>query len=325
MKAISLFCGFLLGMQVLWAQKITTEAYIEAYKNLAVSEMKRSGIPASITLAQGIHESGSGNSSLAMKYHNHFGIKCHDWEGNKTFQNDDTQGECFRHYNTDEESFRDHTDFLMSRSRYAFLFNYKPTDYKSWAKGLRKAGYATAPDYPEKLIHLIEKYDLHRYDTGVAVDKQEKPKADKQGKPASQSQPKKAVKKSSIDNFTVGIEQYAVKEYNRTEYIQAKAGDSYESLAKTQDMMPWQLPKYNDAEMSKPLKEGEIVYIQPKRRRAVRGKETHLLREGETMRDVSQMYAVKLKRLYFLNNLEEGSEPKAGMQLNLRKRKVVRK
>ncbi|MDR3094590.1 MAG: glucosaminidase domain-containing protein [Bacteroidales bacterium] len=322
MKAIGLFCGFLLGVQVLWAQKITTQTYIDTYKNLAVSEMKKSGIPASITLAQGILESGSGNSSLAVNYHNHFGIKCHDWGGNKTFHNDDKKGECFRHYNTAEESFRDHTDFLMSRSRYAFLFNYKSTDYKSWAKGLRKAGYATAPDYPEKLITVIEKYNLHQYDTGVAVNKSEKNKTDKQ---VSQNQPKKTVKKTNIDNFSVGIEHYAVKEYNRTEYIQAKAGDSYESLTKTQDMMPWQLPKYNDAELSKPLKEGEIVYIQPKRRRAARGKEYHLLREGETMRDVSQMYAVKLKRLYYLNNLEEGSEPKAGMSLNLRKRKAVRK
>jgi hypothetical protein len=315
MKSISLFCGLLLGMQILWAQKITTESYINTYKDLAVAEMKRSGIPASITLAQGILETGSGNSTLAVKFHNHFGIKCHDWQGNKTFHNDDAKGECFRHYKSDDESFRDHTDFLMSRSRYAFLFNYKPTDYKSWAKGLRKAGYATASDYPEKLTDLIEKFKLYQYD-----------KDGTEGKPKTEKQsPPKKVKKSSIDNMSIGIEHYAIKDYNRTEYIRAKAGDSYETLAKTQEMTPWQLSRYNDADVSKPLAEGEIVYIQPKRRRAARGYETHLLREGETMRDISQTYAVKLKRLYFLNNLEESSEPKAGTHLYLRKRKTVRK
>ncbi|MDR1666480.1 MAG: glucosaminidase domain-containing protein [Bacteroidales bacterium] len=313
MKLSAFFCVIICGIQLASAQRITTEVYIETYKAWAIAEMKRSGIPASITLAQGILESGSGNSRLAVEFKNHFGIKCHnDWEGKKAYHDDDRKGECFRHYKNAEESFRDHTDFLMTRSRYAFLFNYKPTDYAAWAKGLKKAGYATDPHYPQRLIELIEKYHLHRYDDAESAAKTGA------GTRSATAAGKKSV---SIDQFTVDIEKYAVKENNRTEYIRAKAGDTYASLASMREMMSWQLPRYNDAQASKNLTEGEIVYLQPKRRRAARGKDTHRLREGETVRDVSQLYAVRLSRLYVLNRLEEGTEPKAGTLLHLRKKK----
>jgi flagellum-specific peptidoglycan hydrolase FlgJ len=146
------------------AQSVT-QAYIDKWQAVAVSEMIEFGIPASITLAQGILESGNGQSELAKKSNNHFGIKCHlDWEGEKVYHDDDEDGECFRAYKKAEESFRDHSLFLKDRSRYAFLFEESPTDYKAWAKGLKKAGYATNKQYANRLIELIERYDLHQYD-----------------------------------------------------------------------------------------------------------------------------------------------------------------
>ena len=141
------------------------EKYIEKYAPLAVSEMYRSGVPASITLAQGLLESGNGQSELARMSNNHFGIKCHNnWKGGKVYYDDDAKGECFRKYSHPSESYRDHSDFLRYRDRYKFLFDYRVTDYKSWAYGLKKAGYATDPKYPKKLINLIEEYNLQQYD-----------------------------------------------------------------------------------------------------------------------------------------------------------------
>ena len=298
-----------------FAQKITVDEYINIYKDLAISEMKRSGIPASIKLAQGILESANGNSRLATVANNHFGIKCHDWEGEKIYHDDDKKGECFRHYKNAKDSWIDHTDFLMSRSRYAFLFDYKPTDYKNWANGLRKAGYATDPKYPQLLIGLIERYNLYQYDTGVAVEKPAKPTIAK-----SKKTPAKTTNAGS-DFASFNIERYPVKENNRTNYITSKEGDNYTSLSKELDMMPWQLPRYNDAKATDELREGQIVYLQPKRRKAEQGKETHTVRDGETMHHISQQYAVKLSRLYLLNRMEEGTQPQIGDVLNLRKKK----
>ena len=146
-------------------RRITREEYIEMYKDDAIREMLKSGVPASITLAQGILESGNGNSPLAVYAKNHFGVKCHKgWTGESMRLDDDEKNECFRKYETVYESFKDHSDFLVTRSRYAFLFDLKITDYKGWAKGLKKAGYATNPNYPSLLIDLIEKYELYNYD-----------------------------------------------------------------------------------------------------------------------------------------------------------------
>jgi flagellum-specific peptidoglycan hydrolase FlgJ len=138
--------------------------YVHKYHGIAQYEMQQSGIPASITLAQGILESGAGKGDLTKRANNHFGIKCHGWDGEKVYHDDDKKGECFRKYNHPSESFKDHSNFLTSRSRYASLFNLDEKDYKGWAKGLRKAGYATDTKYPSKLISLIERYDLHKYD-----------------------------------------------------------------------------------------------------------------------------------------------------------------
>ena len=299
----------------LFGQKLTVDAYINIYKDLAISEMKRSGIPASIKLAQGILESANGNSTLAVVANNHFGIKCHGWEGKEIYHDDDKKGECFRRYKNAKDSWIDHTDFLTSRSRYAFLFGYKSTDYKSWANGLRKAGYATDPKYAQVLIGLIERYDLYQYDTGIMVSKTAKQKS-----VTTKNTPSKTTDAWN-DFASFNIDRHPVKENNRTNYITAKAGDTYTSLSNELDMMPWQLPKYNETKATDELYEGQIVYLQPKRRKAERGKEKHTVREGETMYLLSQQYAVKLSRLYLFNQMEEGTQPKIGDVLNLRKKK----
>ena len=312
-------CLLCFGTSGLFAQKMTTEQYIETWKDLAISEMKRSGIPASIKLAQGILESGSGNSPLVVKAYNHFGIKCHGWEGKEILQDDDEKGECFRHYKNGKESYLDHTDFLMSRSRYAFLFEYKSTDYKNWAKGLSKAGWATNPQYAQRLIDLIERYQLHLYDTGVTTAK----KATQKNVPSTADSKKQTTKSTGAwDDFgSFHVDRYPVKQNNKTDYILAKEDDTYTSLSNELDMMPRLLSKYNDAKTTDELYGGQIVYLQPKRRKAESGKETHRVVEGETMHNVSQKYAVKMSRLYTLNRMEDGTQPKPGDTLNLRKKK----
>ena len=314
--ATAMACWLLcFGTSGLFAQKITPEKYINTWKDLAISEMKRSGIPASITLAQGMLESGNGNSPLAVKAHNHFGIKCHGWEGKEIYQDDDEAGECFRHYKNAKESYLDHTDFLMSRSRYAFLFEYKPTDYKNWAKGLSKAGYATNPQYAQLLIDRIERYELYQYDTGVKVAK----KTTRQTIVPKNQTAKTAGAGDDFGSFN--LDRHPVRQNNKTDYILAKEGDTYISLSDELDVMPWQLPRYNDAKATDEVNDGQIVYLQPKRRKAERGKETHRVDEGETMYDVSQKYAVRLSRLYTINRMDEGTQPKSGEVLNLRKKK----
>lgn len=188
------FLLILLSLLCLAADKSPQEKYIEKYSGIAVSEMARSGVPASITLAQGLVESRAGLAPLAAKGNNHFGIKCHsDWKGRKMYQDDDAKGECFRVYATAELSFRDHSDFLRYKDRYKSLFDLKPTDYKGWAHGLKKAGYATDPKYASKLIKVIEDYELYRFDRGGRVAKAEKTaKAEKAGRAGNGSRDDKA-------------------------------------------------------------------------------------------------------------------------------------
>ena len=297
----------------LCAQRITVETYINTYSDWAISEMKRSGIPASITLAQGMLESGNGNSQLAIDGKNHFGIKCHEWKGEKIYFDDDKKNECFRKYKNAQESFKDHTDFLLANRRYAFLFEYKSTDYKKWANGLSKAGYATDPKYAQKLIDLIERYELSQYDTGGTVARRNTRNV--------QATSGTARSNTGNDFGSFNLEKYPVKENNRTSYIIAREGDSYTSLSNELDLMPWQLPKYNEANRTDELYENQIVYLQQKRRKAEKGNETHTASEGETMYGISQKYAVKVSRLYTLNRMEEGTQPKTGDVLNLRKKK----
>lgn len=285
------------------SKRITRAEYISKYKNDAIEEMHRSGVPASITLAQGILESGDGNSPLARYANNHFGIKCHsDWTGKRFIQDDDAKDECFRHYKSVKESFRDHSDFLKKK-RYAALFELKITDYKGWAKGLKQAGYATNPKYPQLLIDIIEANNLSQYDHG-------KGRSAKKDSEKTASTPSRSRKE--------GSHQVKVHE-NRIKYIEVKPEDSFESIADEFEMGLWQLYKYNDLSRSKELFDEGILYLQPKRRRAK--VEFHELKSGESMWDVSQKYGIKLKKLYKKNRLEEGDLPEPGTKLYLRKKK----
>ena len=281
------------------AGRISRTEYFDTYKNLAISEMKRSGVPASITLAQGALESADGNSRLAREANNHFGIKCHDnWNGKRIFEDDDKKNECFRKYKSTEESYRDHSDYLRSTKRYASLFELKVTDYKGWSRGLKKAGYATSPTYAEKLIDIIEDYNLQKYDDpSTRTNFSEKPVPQQSANTGSRN----------------------IMENNRVKYILAAEGDTYESLTDEFGKLQWELPSYNDAETGYPVVPGQIVYIQPKRKKAESGKQIHVTRNGETMHDIAQKYAVKLSSLYGMNNIEPGVEPETGTVLQLRK------
>ncbi len=285
--------------------RMTRPVYFETYKEIAIKEMNRSGVPASITLAQAALESGDGNSRLAREGNNHFGIKCHnDWNGKRIFEDDDAKNECFRKYGSVEESFRDHSDYLKSKTRYAFLFELKLTDYKGWARGLKKAGYATSPTYAEALIKIIEEHNLFIYDRMEATVKR--------------NHDRKTEKTPTGTKNETGL-KHDILERNRVKYVLAKKGDTYTSITEELDKLPWEIPEYNDIKKMDSIAEGQIIYIQPKRSRAETGKNTHVVKEGETMYTISQMYAIKLSVLYSLNNLSPGVRPSVGTILQLRK------
>lgn len=302
-KLISIFLFIPIVLTAQNPRKLTRAEYIETYKDIAMQEMERTRIPASITLAQGILESGNGNSTLARKANNHFGIKCHDWKGKSVRHDDDERNECFRKYKSVEESYHDHSEFLTTRSRYAFLFEYEMDDYKAWARGLKKAGYATSPTYAKALISIIEENELHQYDQIVIA----RMSGELKGKP------------------TYASTEYAggrqVHYNNRVKYILTRDGDTYGSLNEELDLFSWQLPKYNDLPEDKVFGEGEKVYLQPKRNKAASKYKTHTVREGETLQSISQIYAIKADKLAKRNNLDENSELEPGEVLVLRGRK----
>ena len=327
-------------------KKKETLDYIEKYKEIAMKEMVKYKIPASITLAQGILESGNGKSKLATKGNNHFGIKCHsDWRGKTMRMDDDAPNECFRVYKTAEESYRDHSKFLRNSQRYASLFDLKITDYKAWAKGLKKAGYATLPTYAPVLINLIETYDLQKYDEMVVKGKfkpskhkdkkEEKVEAEAPvvapaptpEKPAKTKKIKKRHNAATVETpvlhecriteMTNG--RHYIRENFGVEFILTKEGDELDKLAKELMMSQSQLRRYNDLGKDKTtFDEGEVLYIQPKRRRAADGYRMHVIQQGETLRKVSQLYAVRLDRIYKMNGLDEKSVLQIGQEIRLR-------
>lgn len=310
----------LLAVPVLtMAQRMTTEEYIAKYREDAIKDMVKTGVPACITLAQGILESESGNSKLAQEANNHFGIKCHKEWGGKTFhQDDDARDECFRKYSTVLESFDDHSDFLKTRSRYAFLFELDVTDYKGWAHGLKKAGYATNPNYAHKLIDLIERYNLEAINNEAIARINGAPSNAAATLVRQVSVKDKNVSAKSDRNVTTVINitpptYYA--EQNNVKYVVSKKGDTWVSIAKENDMMVWQVLKYNDALRDDELREGTIVYIKPKRHSAQQ--KFHVVMPGESMRDISQMYAIKLSSLYKKNQIEPGTVVQPGTKLKL--------
>jgi LysM repeat protein len=313
------------------------------YSTLAVSEMRRTGIPASITLAQGMLESNYGRSTLATKGNNHFGIKCHsDWRGAKIYHDDNRRGECFRSYPTAEDSYRDHSDFLTTGSRYKDLFKLSSTDYKGWAHGLKKAGYATDPKYATLLINKIDDYGLHAYDTGtgkaapgqtpatpVLEQKTGQQPVTTVPKQTTGQQPAPPVQKTTdpvqtqpeiqtpakVISLNTGRK---IRENNGVQYVIAAEGDTYKSIAEEYQLLALEVSRYNDLPPDAPLKPGQFIYLQPKRSKAAEGNSIHVVKAGETMYILSQKYAVKLSSLYKMNVMEEGTECVPGQKVRIR-------
>jgi len=296
-------------------EKITRNDYIEMYAPFAVKEMLISGVPASITLAQGILESGDGNSVLSREANNHFGIKCHGmWDGKKYYMDDDAKGECFRVYASVFDSYRDHSEFLSGRDRYAELFKLRGTDYKGWAHGLKKAGYATNPKYPALLIKIIDENDLAKYDRmkeppkgKLEIPKEERPEKDK---------PNSEKSKEAI----VSTSQRQMYLRNEIRYVRVEEGDTYETLERLTQVRKRLILKYNDKANSAPLVVGELIYLQPKRGKN-RKHSYHVVAKGETLRWISQEYGIQMKHLYKHNEFSLGEEPVAGQKVWLRTKK----
>ena len=268
--------------------RISNKEYVDQWKNVAVEQMLAYKIPASITMAQAILESGSGNSALALKANNHFGIKCHGWKGKKMYKDDDAKDECFRAYQTAAESFKDHSLFLEKNSRYDFLFMYEQSDYKSWAKGLKKAGYATNPKYPRLLIDIIEKYNLQE------LDQLNQPLISPEEVIAL------SVNKKSVSKRTIKMHQKGVK------YIEVKKGDTFYSIGQEIGLTLMQLNRYNDFGNKKDfLNVGDFVYVQPKKRRNIFKKEEIHIERSISMNQLAQLHAINVKSIKRLNKITE--------------------
>lgn len=300
----SLLLMLLVHTVVIHAQpvkKITTEEYIEQYRSIAIHEMYRTGIPASIKLAQGILESGSGNSRLAQEANNHFGIKCHKgWNGESVYEDDDAPNECFRKYADPTTSYLDHSEFLQTRDRYAFLFDFDKTDYKRWAHGLKKAGYATNPKYAPLLIGLIERYNLHQYDLSGPVDE-----------PILATEELEEYPGEEITIYPAGI-----IEVNRADAVFLQQGQSVATMAETYKLPARKLKKWNDLDLGYTIQPGMHFFLQPKRNKGAI--KYHRVAQGETVYAISQQYGIKIDKLYKRNLLMEGQEPAVGQRLFLR-------
>jgi len=315
----------------------TPEDYILLYKDLAVAEMKRTGIPASITLSQGLLESGNGNSRLAVEGNNHFGIKCKKtWTGPSMKVDDDAPQECFRVYDTPEESYKDHSEFLVKSQKYKELFTLDKSDYKGWAEGLKKAGYATNPNYPRLLVSLIERYSLTYYDDTANISDPEwvinksALAVNKKGTTGYQNQAKtdstkkifasnRETKESVIINQEITYpETFA---YNGTEVYVAKPLEDIHIIAVKTGLLPWQLLEYNDLSGAEEIVAGTILYTKPKLKEATI--RTHTVSNNESMYYLSQKYNIKLARLYKLNRMEPGNEPSNGEMIFLQEKRVM--
>ena len=317
----------------------TNETYIEQWQDEAVRQMQKYGIPASITLAQGILESGNGVSGLAQRSNNHFGIKCHaTWTGKRTYHDDDEKGECFRVYDDAKDSYEDHSHFLL-RDRYARLFELEPTDYKGWAKGLKACGYATDPSYADRLITLIEKHDLNaldvpggRWDGGEeALASNDTPSRGDKTTPQNDRSNRgnrgareevnvrehDVVRKANTGGGTVelGGTHRVRTTVHGVQFVYAEAGDTQASLAKDLDLMPWQIRTYNEVGKQHEFKAGDRIYMQPKKAHAATP--WYTVRQGQTLWQISQMHGIRTPALARKNNLEPDSPLRPGMKLSL--------
>ncbi len=300
-------------------------SYVLLYKDIAIRKMNDYKIPASICLAQGIIESGCGKSDLAKEANNHFGIKCHkDWTGDTFIKDDDTKNECFRKYKKAEDSFNDHSLFLTSRDRYAFLFDLKITDYKSWAQGLKQAGYATNPKYAETLINLIEKYKLNVYDDISLAQSLKKSDVKKEKSAKTTKKTKPISMEVDIDDFesvSVGFNNRRVYENNGVKFIIARENDSFSKIATDVEASIQSLRTYNDFDANHNLIPGEMLYIEAKKRNG--NSIYYVVKAGDNLHSISQYFGIKLKRLCKINKIVAKAELKEGKHLLLQKKSIL--
>lgn len=324
MKKTLLIAALTLCTHSLYAQKNAAyETYIEQYSEIAMIEQARHNIPASITLAQALIESGAGKSELARLSNNHFGIKCHsNWEGEKVYHDDDQKGECFRKYNKVIDSFEDHSLFLK-RDRYKALFSYKISDYKSWAYGLKAAGYATDPKYPTKLIKIIEDYNLTRFDdpNAVALAVQNYNKDVEERIVRIQDQ-KSTTSAEAVANMSFEERNmYAIHDVMKTNgvpFVVAREGDSFASIAQEFELSEQALLRYNDLPSDTTIAVGMQLYVQKKKKKSTTKIYKHVIYYGDSMHSIAQQYGIRLRDLYKMNNLRKWIPAQYGMTLKLR-------
>ena len=276
------------------------ERYIGRYAEIAVEQMKLHGIPASITLAQGLIESGAGQSELARKGNNHFGIKCHGWQGRKVYHDDDLSGECFRAYATARQSYEDHSMFLVNGRRYQSLFSLSIKDYKGWARGLKAAGYATNPSYAEALIRIIELYELYKYDGGKVI--------------------KHEGRHQHTQPTPVEEEKFGIFVRNKTPYVVVRNGETLSSISRMTGISVRSLAKYNEMPKNAVLKQGAPIYLEKKQKKAskeYKGK-YHVVKAGESFHSIAQDYAMRVETLYKVNHLSGDYSLQVGDRLRIR-------
>jgi hypothetical protein len=301
MKRYLFFLVFILsflsvGAQTRWNAQY--QEYVDQWSSVAIEQMNRYRIPASITLAQGLLESGAGRSELAREGNNHFGIKCHNgWTGPTVYKDDDQRNDCFRSYKTARESYEDHSRFLVNGRRYQSLFSLKMTDYKGWARGLKAAGYATNPKYADRLIEIIEVYKLYEYDKGKVV----RGEADRR-------------------DGAVNAVMRDVYIFNDRYYVLARRGDTYRTIGDDMGVSYRKLAKYNERDKNDQLEDGEIVWLEKKARKAPKQYKgvPHIVQPGESMYSIAQYYGIRLERLYKMNDLGPDYSIRVGDQLRVR-------
>ncbi len=328
-KLIILLFWLASGLAAFSQKNVEIQNYIATYKDLAIAEMQRTGVPAAIKLAQGIHETMAGTSNLVLKSNNHFGIKCKaNWTGESVSHDDDARGECFRKYPAPEDSYRDHSNFLKTSQRYAFLFNLEPTDYEGWAYGLKKAGYATNPKYPVVIIKLIEDYQLQDYTlvalgkTPVADDALAKTEVTVGGGGSGNEEEQKngpAVITEEVKPQTA----YPEGEFkiNDTKVVFVKKGTPYLTIARQYDISLSRLFEFNEMNQAETAAADQLVYLQRKRKT---GKtDFHIVQPGETLKDIAQAEAIRLESLQELNWLRDDMQPAVGERLSLRGKSTI--
>ncbi len=307
---LSFIIFLLLATASVAQQPAVIKQYIEQYRELAIEEMKRTGVPAAITLAQAIHETDAGRSQLVIKSNNHFGIKCKTgWKG-ESVSHDDAKGECFRKYNDPNNSYRDHSDFLKTRPHYASLFDLDPTDFEGWCYGLKKAGYATNPKYPQILIKLINEYGLQDY-TLVALGR--KQMVDDRNNIVKTVAPEEKTEiefKKPVQNYPQGIFKI-----NKTHVVFVAKGSSYLAIAQQYKVSLSKLFEFNDMLAEEETKTDRLIYLQRKRKEGE--KEFHIVQPGETLHDIAQAEGIRLESLLAYNYLKEGVDPSPGRNLYL--------